>query len=109
MTTRPRTRAAAFDFKVNYMHPPHPLYSPGFALCDFLLFIKIKLKIGGDVLRTLTKSRSNRSTWLRFWINMTTDHGKPSGIALSAQKEMEENENFDKWLRLGRRISGTFW
>jgi hypothetical protein len=42
-----------------------------------------------------------------------SDHGSPAGIAVLTQrgttsKEMEANKNFDKWLSLGRRISGTF-
>jgi hypothetical protein len=40
-----------------------------------------------------------------------SDHGNPTGIAVLMQKgntskEMEANKNFDKWLGLGRRISG---
>jgi hypothetical protein len=42
-----------------------------------------------------------------------SDHGNPAGIAVLMQKgttskEMEVNTIFDKWLSLGRRISGTF-
>jgi hypothetical protein len=41
-----------------------------------------------------------------------SDHGNPAGIVVLTQKgttlkEMEANTNFDNWLRLDRRISGT--
>jgi hypothetical protein len=42
-----------------------------------------------------------------------SEHGNPAGITVLTQKgttskEMEANKNVDKWLSLGRRISGTF-
>jgi hypothetical protein len=45
--------------------------------------------------------------------NSASNHRNPAGITVLTQKgitskEMEANKNFNKWLRLGRRISGTF-
>jgi hypothetical protein len=42
-----------------------------------------------------------------------SDHGNPDGITVLMQtgatsKEREMNKYFEKWLSLGRQISGTF-
>ena len=71
----------------------------------------------GNVLTALKRSRLSHRTWWRHWHEMTSssasNHGNPTGIALSMQKGttakgMEVNRNFNKWLSCARIISGTF-
>jgi hypothetical protein len=105
--------AVVFDFNENDSHPPPSLLTRPRPVI-FSYSRKWNWSSKGDVLWALKRSRPNR--W-RCWLKMTSssaiDHGNPTGIAGltqngTASKEMEANKHFDKWLSLGRRISGTF-
>ena len=70
-----------------------------------------------NILTAFKRSRLNHKMWWRCWskmtFNRTFDHGNPTGITVSMQKGttskgMVVNRNSGKWLRCGRRISGTF-
>jgi hypothetical protein len=95
----------------------HPPYSPDNARCDFYYFQRWNWSSRGDVLTELKRSRPTRRMWWRLWHKMTSssasDHGNPTGIAVSMQKRttskgMAANRNFSKWLSYGRGILGTF-
>jgi len=104
--------AVVFGF-CEYQNHPHPPYSPDPSPCDFFLFPKMKLKLKGDVLTALKRSRPYRRTWWRRWCNMTSrsasNRGSPAGIDVTMRKGtiskgMGLNRNFDKWLIYGRGV-----
>ena len=108
---------SSFWLPQRWQSSPHPSYSPDLTPYDFFLLTKMKLKFKEQLLTALKRSRTNHGMWWRCWCEMTSssasDHGNPTGIAVSKQKgttlkRVEANRIFGKWLSCSRGISGIW-
>ena len=68
----------------------HPPYSPDLALCDFFLFLKLKLRIRVEDSTPLKRFKWNRSGYLTQFQKVTSrdvsKHGRNAGTAVFVQK-----------------------
>jgi len=95
----------------------HPPYSPDLAPAIFFLFLKMKLELKGRHFDSSEEIQTKSQNLLRCRYKMTSssasDHGNPTGIAVSTQKGTtsmgkEANIIFGKWLSFCKGIAGTF-
>jgi hypothetical protein len=96
---------------------PHPPYSPDLAPCDIFLFPKMKLKLKGrrfenieyiqaelqDMMKMLMQNDFQRC--FQSWKSRSDRCINTEGDYFRGHRGQKD---FDRWLNLGRRISGSF-